>query len=91
MKLILALLIVTLSGCASFNASVAGYNKVAVTSARSANDNIIDGIMETTCAVPVGAVLRRQDFLPVVKAACLPQGNASNPSSLFAASGVQGQ
>lgn len=73
--LILVICITTLTGCGTLNPAIAGYEKTALASTRAANDNYIDAIEAAICSVPVGAVIRHPEFVPIAKSACLPNGN----------------
>ena len=71
-----------LSACGSLNPAIAGYEKTALASTRAANDNYIDAIEAAICSVPVGAVIRHPEFVPIAKSACLPSGKP-DVDSLF--------
>ena len=64
-----------LSACGSLNPAIAGYEKTALASTRAANDNYVEAIEAAICSVPVGAVIRHPEFVPIAKSACLPNGN----------------
>ena len=74
------LLCANLSGCATY---VAAQDAALVKSVQAANDNLVRGIEEGICAVPIGAVIRNSEFVPIAQAACLPAGGAQNPVQLF--------
>ena len=72
-----------LTGCGSINSYVAAQDAAVVKDTKAANDNLVRGIEEGICAVPIGAVIRNSEFVPIAQAACLPAGGAQNPAQLF--------
>lgn len=79
------LILLMLSGCGTLNPVIAGYTSTAIASARAANDNYIAAIEAAICSVPVGAVIRHPEFIPLARAACLPGGISPDASALFPA------
>ena len=75
--------VLLLSGCGSINSYVAAQDAAVVKDTKAANDNLVRGIEEGICAVPIGAVIRNSEFVPIAQAACLPAGGAQNPAQLF--------
>jgi len=83
-KTLLALAVcVALTNCAGFNQAVAAKEKSSVIAIQTANDNVIDAIRESICAVPYGAIIRHPEFVGVAKAACLPTGTTNAPATLL--------
>jgi uncharacterized protein YceK len=83
-SLFLAVLAVfVLSGCGTLNTYVAAQNAAAVKDTKAANDNLVRGIEESICEVPIGAVIRNSEFVPIAQAACLPAGANQNPVQLL--------
>lgn len=83
MKYLLILLM--LSGCGTLNPVIAGYTSTAIANTKAANDNYINAIEAAICSVPVGAVIRHPEFIPLARAACLPGGVATDAGVLFTA------
>lgn len=84
MKIIIALFIICfIPACANLNPMVAGYGEKVVRDVQGANDNLIHGLEVAICGVPYGAILRNPEFIPVAKAACLANGDQSNPNLLL--------
>ena len=75
MKLHIFPVALILTGCGALNPTIAGYEKTALANTRAANDNYIEAIEAAICSVPVGAVIRHPEFVPIAKSACLPSGN----------------
>ena len=75
-----------LSGCTTVTgAAYAGYETAAKKGIETADDNQIKTLSDAICAVPYGAILRNTAFIPVAKAACLPQGAANAPDTTLPA------
>jgi hypothetical protein len=72
-----------LAGCGTMNSTIAGLEQKSVADVRAANDNAIHGVEASICAMPIGAVIRNTEFVPIARAACLPAGSASSPVTLF--------
>jgi len=83
MKKVALISLILLSGCGTLNSTVAGFNQKAISDTRGANDNLVHALEAGICEVPIGAVIRNSEFVPVAKAACLPAGQASSPLELF--------
>ncbi len=81
--LFVAVAAVLLSGCGQLNTFVTANQAAVIRDAQTANDNMVHGIEAAACAVPVGAVIRNPDFVPVVQAACMPAGAQSNPAQML--------
>ena len=71
-----------LTGCGTLNPTIAGYEETTIANTRAANDNHVKAIENAICSVPVGAVIRHAEFVPIAKSACLPSGNP-DINSLF--------
>jgi hypothetical protein len=78
--------VVTLQGCSGMSQYVAAKatsDKVAV---EAANDNIVTGIKDATCALPYGTLLRHPEMQPAAKSIC---GTTSNPATLLSTAPAQ--
>ena len=75
MKLWMICIALMLTGCGALNPVIAGYEETAISNTRAANDNYVKAIENAICSVPVGAVIRHPEFVPIAKSACLPSGN----------------
>ncbi len=64
-----------LAGCAGLQQAVQTYGSVAVTSARAANDTLIEGYKVGICALPFSAILRHPELVPAIEVLCLPRGD----------------
>ena len=73
----------TLAGCGQLNTFVTANQAAVIRDAQTANDNMVHGIEAASCAVPIGAVIRNPEFIPIAEAACMPAGTQSNPVSMF--------
>ncbi len=82
MKLWTICITLMLTGCGTLNPMIAGYEETAIANTRAANDNYVKAIENAICFVPVGAVIRHPEFVPIAKSACLPSGNP-DINSLF--------
>ena len=71
-----------LTGCGTLNPTIAGYEETTIANTRAANDNYVKAIEAAICSVPVGAVIRHPEFVPIAKSACLPSGD-TDINSLF--------
>ena len=83
MKTIILASVLLLAGCGQLNTFVAANEAGVVRDAQTANDNMVHGIEAASCAVPIGAVIRNPEFIPIAEAACMPSGTQSNPVSMF--------
>jgi uncharacterized protein YceK len=82
-KVLICIVMVGLTGCGTMNSTIAGFGSKAAADARAANDNMIGAIELSICAVPIGAVLRHSEFIPIARVACLPGGIAPDANDLF--------
>lgn len=73
------------AGCGSLNPVIAGLETTAIANTRAANDNYVAAIEAAICSVPVGAVIRHPEFIPLARAACLPGGGSPDATALFLA------
>ena len=84
MKIIfVATLIFALTGCGTLNPAIAGYSTKVIADTKAANDNYVAAIEAAICSVPVGAVIRHPEFIPLAKSACLPGGVSPDAGALF--------
>ena len=83
MKILILSSVLLLAGCGQLNTFVAANEAGVVRDAQTANDNMVHGIEAASCAVPIGAVIRNPEFIPIAEAACMPAGTQSNPVSMF--------
>ena len=72
-----------LAGCGSLNPVIAGYTTTTIANTRAANDNYVAAIEAAICSVPVGAVIRHPEFIPLARTACLPGGVSPDAGALF--------
>ena len=82
-KLMCLILLLFLGGCGSINSYVAAQNAMIVKDTKAADDNLVHGIENGICAVPVGAVIRNTEFIPIAESACLPAGTNNSPGVMF--------
>lgn len=80
--IVIAAVVATLSGCASFQQAVDAYGTTAITSAKHANDSLIVAWSTAACATPISAALRNPQIIPALRVLCMP-GAEANPSSLL--------
>jgi hypothetical protein len=79
---IISLLALATTGCTTVTgAAYAGYETGAKKGVEVANDNAVRTLTDSICAMPYGAILRNTYFIPVAKAACLPQGASNAPET----------
>jgi uncharacterized protein YceK len=84
MLLALAVGALLLTGCASVQQAVQAYGTVAVTSARAADDTIIDAQKVAFCGLPLSAITRHPDIIPAVRALCLSPADTNGAALLNA-------
>jgi hypothetical protein len=77
------LLCAILTGCGTLNPVIAGYSSKVIADARAANDNYVAAIEAAICSVPVGAVIRHPEFIPLARTACLPGGVSPDAGALL--------
>ena len=84
MKTILAaILVLSLSACASYQQAVDGGLSAAAVSLRAAEDTNIHFWTFTACATPLSAAIRNPQIIPALRALCLPGGGQSSPILLL--------
>lgn len=66
------LLLASLTGCASVQQAINGYEAAAAVSLRAAEDNAISVWTFTGCATPYSAALRNPRIIPALRALCGP-------------------
>jgi hypothetical protein len=81
--LVTILLCASLTGCGSLNPAIAGYSAKIIADTKAANDNYVAAIEAAICSVPVGAVIRHPEFIPLARTACLPGGVSPDAGVLF--------
>jgi uncharacterized lipoprotein YajG len=74
-----------LTGCASFQQALGGYESAAAMSLDASNDNVVKVWRYQACSTPISAVIRNPDIVPAIKALCMPSGAASPITLLDAA------
>jgi hypothetical protein len=70
MKTIVAILLLTMSGCASWQQALNGYESAALVSARAANDNILNVSITAICATPYSALIRHPELWEILPKLC---------------------
>lgn len=63
----------SLSSCAMMNQLYTANAAAVASDLRATQDNIVDTLKFSICAVPFGTVVRREDFQEIARAACLPK------------------
>ena len=89
MKIPFLLVGVLCAACSPFNQYMAGQNAAIIAGTKGANDNAIVGIEAAICEVPIGAVIRNAEFVPIATAACMPGGVGSNAGGMLQQMGAQ--
>lgn len=74
MLIALGVLAVLLSGCASFQQALNGYESAAAVSLDATNDNVVKVWKYQACATPFSAVIRNPEVVPALRALCVPAG-----------------
>jgi hypothetical protein len=70
-----------LTGCAGLNSTIAAFDQKAIVDTQAANDNYVHALEAGILTVPIGAVYRHPEFLPIARAALVGQSN--NPVTIF--------
>ena len=78
---IMALLTLNVSGCASMNQAYSAYGASALVDARGASDNALKTAVVAVCMTPYDTIVRNPTVVPGLMALCLPGGNFANPAS----------
>jgi hypothetical protein len=81
-NLLLAALVTSTTGCAAMNQMYAAQAASSAVALRATQDNVVDTLKFSICAVPYGTVVRREDFQEIARAACLPK-NSIDKSTLL--------
>ena len=89
MKIPFLLLGLLCAACAPINQYMAGQNAAIIAGTKGANDNAIVGIEAAICEVPIGAVIRNAEFVPIATAACMPGGVGSSAGGMLQQMGAQ--
>ena len=87
--LIILLSVLSLAACAPINTYMAGQNAAIIADTKAANDNAVVGIEAAICEVPIGAVIRNAEFVPIATAACMPGGAAGSAGAMIKQMGAQ--
>jgi hypothetical protein len=86
MKIILALIAlisVSLTGCASLNQAYSAYGASSLVGVQGAEDNVIKTWTVAACSTPLDAAIRNPQIVPALQALCIPGGSQSSPASLL--------
>jgi hypothetical protein len=67
-------------GCAGLSQAVAAKAQSDKVAVEAANDNLVTGIKDATCALPYGTLLRHPEMQPAAQSIC---GATSNPADLL--------
>ena len=81
--LAIAALSVFVTGCASQQAALIGYERAALVTVRAAEDNNIELWTINACGTPYSAAIRNPQIIAALKALCLPEGQQNAPVSLL--------
>ena len=79
---------ISTAGCAGFSQAVAAREKSDKVAVLAANDNIVEGIKDATCALPYGTLLRHPEMQPAAQSIC---GTVNNASTLLPSAGAGAQ
>lgn len=85
MKTLALLAALALTGCASWQQAINGYEAAGLTTIQSANDNAIHVWTAAACGTPLSAVIRNPQVIPALQALCLPAGAAASPTAMLEA------
>jgi PBP1b-binding outer membrane lipoprotein LpoB len=77
------LLALYVSGCASIQPTINGYEAAVVTSLRAAEDQHLKVLAFELCATPLSAAIRHPEIVPALRAACIPAGAEASPALLL--------
>ena len=72
--------ILALQGCAGLSQAVSAKMASDEVAVEAANDNIVTGIKDATCALPYGTLLRHPEMQPAAQSIC---GATANPAALL--------
>ena len=81
--LLVVVLSVAVTGCATQQAAIVGYERAALVAVRAAEDNNIALWTANACGTPYSAAIRNPQIVAALKALCLPDGASNAPASLL--------
>lgn len=84
MAVLASTVLVVMAGCASVQQAVQAYGSVAVTSARAANDTLIEAQKVSFCGLPLSAIARHPEIVPAIRSLCLASGDKTSAEVLDA-------
>ncbi len=82
-RIFVIICVLALTGCASVQQAIGGYQSAAITGLQAANDNIIVGWSAAACATPFSAAVRNPQIIPALRALCVPGGAGASASTLL--------
>ncbi len=82
-SLLIIAIAAALTGCASYQQALSGYETSAVVGIKAADDRIISVWTHAACGTPLSAIYRHPELVATLKALCMPTGADSNPALLF--------
>ena len=71
------------TGCASQQAALVGYERAGLVAVRAVEDNNIALWTINACGTPYSAAIRNPQIIAALKALCLPEGQQNAPVSLL--------
>lgn len=71
-----------LGGCAGVTQATAAWEKSSKIAVEAANDNIVEGLKDATCALPYGTLLRHPEMQVAAQSIC---GATADPGALLPA------
>jgi hypothetical protein len=77
-----SMVLAQLAGCAGFTQVVAAKEKSDKIAVEAANDNIVEGLKDATCALPYGTLLRHPEMQVAAQSIC---GATADPGALLPA------
>ncbi len=80
---ILAILVLLVGGCASYQQAAIGYEAAAIRGIQTAEDNNIFMWKVNACGTPLSAIMRHPDIVPALRMLCLPGGSLDNIALLM--------
>lgn len=85
---VIAIVVGVLSGCAGTSQYIAARESSGKVAIEAANDNIVTGIKDATCALPYGTLLRHPELQPAAQSIC---GATASPASLLPSASIKAQ
>jgi uncharacterized protein YceK len=82
-KIILAILLFSMSGCASYQQALSGYESAALVSIKAANDNILNVSITAICGTPYSALIRHPELWDVMPKLCAGGAKEATPESIL--------